>query len=144
MLPIQLLHPSAKIPTKAHPSDAAFDCYCVSEVDLKPGKVSKVSLGFSLELPENEPVYCQIASRSGLASKGVFAVGGVIDPGYRGELVALLFNSTDEDFHLNSGDRCCQLLFLMFAQTTFVEVPMLAPSRRGTGGLGSTGGVLLG
>lgn len=141
MLPIQLLHPAAKIPCKSHPADAGFDCFSPTNITLTPLSVTKVPLGFALELPETEPVYCQIAARSGLAYRGIWPVGGVVDPGYRGELIALLYNSTADSFTIQVGDRVCQLLFLLFAQTQLVEVPLLKPSTRGSKGLGSTGGL---
>lgn len=139
MLPIQLLTPAARIPARSHKSDAGYDCYCPTETVLLPGKVSKIPLGFALEMPEDAPVYGQLASRSGLASKGIFILGGVIDPGYRGEVTALLYNAGEEAHYFTHGDRVCQLIFFTFASTDFIEVPMLKPSSRGTAGLGSTG-----
>jgi len=141
MLPIQLLSPAAKIPARSYKSDAGYDCYCTTETILLPGKTTKIPLGFALEMPEDTSVYGQLASRSGLASKGIFVMGGVIDPGYRDEISCLLFNAGEEAHYFSHGDRVCQLIFFSYFSADFQEVPMLAPSSRGKGGFGSTGGL---
>ena len=47
-----------------------------------------------------------MAPRSGLAAKHFIDVGaGVIDCDYRGEIKILLFNFSDEDFHVKKGER---------------------------------------
>lgn len=139
LIPIKILHPGAQAPARAHPSDAGWDCATPMPVTLPSGVVTKVGLGFALELPPH--CFVQIASRSGLASRGIWVVGGVVDPGYRGELVALLYNSTPEPVRFECGDRVCQLLFLPAAAALhgFAEVAMLEPSPRGASGLGSSG-----
>lgn len=140
---IKLLRPSAKIPTRSHHSDVGYDCYCCSDFTLPPQAVTLVPLGFAMGMDESQGVYAQLLSRSGLASKGVWVVGGVIDPGYRGEVTAALYNGVSTPFQIKAGDRVCQLAFYLFGSTTFSEVNVLPPSSRGVGGFGSTGGVLL-
>lgn len=135
---IQFRHPGAQVPKQAHPGDAGYDCVTPTPVTLLPQSVTKVPLGFSLEFPEG--FYCQIAPRSGLASKGIWPVGGVIDSNYRGEVVALLFNSTPQEVKFDAGDRVCQLLFLPVVEVEkFNESLSLTPSLRDGFGLGSTG-----
>lgn len=135
---IQFRHPGAQVPKRAHPGDAGYDCVTPTPVTLPPSSVTKVALGFALEFPEG--FYCQIAPRSGLASKGVWPVGGVIDSNYRGELTALLFNSTGQEVKFDAGDRVCQLLFLPVVEVEkFVTTLSLTPSLRDGFGLGSTG-----
>lgn len=136
---IKFTHVGAKAPVKSHPDDAGYDCATPEPVTLAPGAVTKVPLGFCLEVPEGG--YCQVAPRSGMASRGVWPVGGVIDPGYRGEVVALLYNSTGEEVRFDAGDRVCQLLFhaILVNVTRFRKVLALTPSLREGSGLGSTG-----
>lgn len=80
----------------------------------------------------------QIAPRSGLAARGLMVLGGVVDPGFRGELVALLGWMAPADAEvwvLPAGSRIAQLL------------PHQRPSgiedegsrERGERGLGSSG-----
>ena len=56
--------------------------------------------------------YGRVAPRSGLAVKKFIDLGaGVIDSDYRGELGVVLFNFSNEDFCINTGDRIAQLDF---------------------------------
>ena len=58
-------------------------------------------------------------SRSGLALKGITTVGGVIDSDYRGEIKALLHNSTSNPFKIKKGQRVTQGLFLKHQDVIF-------------------------
>ena len=83
-----------------------------------------------------------VSPRSGLALRhGISVVNGlgVIDPGYRGEIKAILINHSDSDVVLHRGDRVAQLLILSVPTWDLVEVEMLDESDRGESGFGSTG-----
>lgn len=63
-----------------------------------------ISSGIAIAVPEGH--YGRMAPRSGLAVKHFIDVGaGVIDCDYRGEIKILLFNFSDEDFHVKQGER---------------------------------------
>jgi dUTP pyrophosphatase len=89
--------------------------------------------------------FFKIEGRSGLASKGIFPVGGIIDPSYRGEICVLLFNSTESSCSFNSGDRVAQLVCyhslapLEGSQVTFEIVDDVVSTDRGDKGFGSSG-----
>jgi dUTPase len=91
--------------------------------------------------------FFKIEGRSGLASKGLFPVGGIIDPSYRGEIQVALFNSSDEVdyFKICKGDRIAQLVcYLTLANSNyldmnFTEVDNLDETTRGDKGFGSSG-----
>ena len=51
--------------------------------------------------------------------KGITTVGGVIDSDYRGEIQALLHNSTKNPFKIKKGQRISQGLFLKHLDVTF-------------------------
>lgn len=98
-----------------------------------------VSTGLQVAIPLGH--YGRVAPRSGLAFKHFIDVGaGVIDPDYRGELKVLLFNHSDTDFQVNTGDRIAQLICERISRPTLVEVVNLEDTDRGTNGFGSTGG----
>lgn len=110
--------------------------YAPEEVRLKPNRVCAVPLGITVVGPEDW--WFQIAPRSGLAARGLMVLGGVVDPGFRGELVALLGWMAPADAEvwvLPAGSRIAQLL------------PHQRPSgiedegsrERGERGLGSSG-----
>ena len=62
------------------------------------------------EIPVN--CYGRIASRSSIALKnGIDVMAGVVDSDYRGNVKILLINHSQDDFHVNIGDRIAQIIF---------------------------------
>ena len=83
----------------------------------------------------------QVRPRSGLAlKKGITVLNapGTIDADYRGEVGVILFNTTDEDFEVNFGDRIAQLVLNKIEQIEWEEVDNLDETERGQGGFGHT------
>lgn len=144
-LKVKKLHPDAKLPTKAHASDAAFDLYVGGRDWWQTwGGVYLLKTGIAVEIPEG--YYGQIACRSSIGKEGYVVLGGVIDSSYRGEVSVMLARipkpaspSTQPPIVFFSGDRIAQLLILPVPQVEVVEVDELSSSERGTGGFGSTG-----
>ena len=65
---------------------------------------------------------------------------GVIDSGYRGEIVfSFRWVNTADGAQYKPGDRIGQLVILPLPEVEFEEVLVLSNSQRGTGGFGSTG-----
>ncbi len=84
----------------------------------------------------------QIRPRSGLALKHgitVLNTPGTIDADYRGEIMVLLINFSQEDFVINEGERIAQMVIAKHEQGEFVEVESLNETERGEGGYGHTG-----
>ena len=79
------------------------------------------------------------AQRSGLAVKGIDVGAGVIDQDFRGELHALMLNTTSTAFVLEAGSRVAQLLVLPCLAPEVEVVEELSSTERGSGGFGSTG-----
>jgi dUTP pyrophosphatase len=129
------LHPDAKAPTKAHDLDAGWDLYANVGVPAFGVGTFTILTGIAVEIPPG--YYGQIFGRSGLASKGVFPTGGVIDCTYRGE-IGVILNCRYAKL-INRGDKIAQLVILPVPQVEFVEVEELAPSERGENGFGSSG-----
>jgi len=159
-LRVKRLVESAVVPSMAHPGeDAGLDLY--SPVDLVLPKMSdgaagsvKVPLGIAVDFPKAEIAlqsigdiqvpqginfHGEIGSRSGLGMKGVLAFPGVIDNGYKGEIVVKLFNLGPDDIAIKNGDRVAQLLVRPWPIYNVVEVDQLEQSQRGAGGFGSSG-----
>src|SRR5262245_7889204 len=93
-VPARLLTDTARLPVRAHDDDAAFDLYADEATTIAPGDRATVATGVALALP---PGSCGLVlPRSGLAARhGVTVLNapGLIDPGYRGEVKVVLFNS---------------------------------------------------
>jgi dUTP pyrophosphatase len=87
--------------------------------------------------------YARIAPRSGLAVKHGIDIGaGVVDSDYLGIVGVVMFNTGDNDFQVNAGDRIAQLICERIYTPVWEEVSSLAnfeETERGDGGFGSTG-----
>ena len=84
----------------------------------------------------------QIRPRSGLALKHgitVLNTPGTIDADYRGEIMVLLINFSQQDFVINDGERIAQMVLAKHEQCDFIEVEELDETERGAGGYGHTG-----
>jgi dUTP pyrophosphatase len=78
--------------------------------------------------------------RSGLAvKKGIDVLAGVIDSGYRGEIMVCLYNTSDVDVEINRGDRIAQIIFQEVPVISLMLREELETSQRGSNGFGSTG-----
>lgn len=127
-------------PRKGHPDDVAFDCYVRGDHRLLPGTTTRVPLGFRISIPVG--LAGHIVMRSGIAASGRLLMPGgygLVDPGYVGEVMAILYVLGEEDVRLADGDRVVQLELVGTPQVSLVEVSELAETARGEGGFGSTG-----
>lgn len=89
----------SKLPTQAKPGDAAFDLTTVEDFTLAPGETKAVSTGLVLaNVIAEESIFLQIVGRSGLALKGIFPLGGIIDSSYRGEIKVILHNGNPRNW----------------------------------------------
>ena len=78
--------------------------------------------------------------RSGLSvKKGIDVLAGVVDSGYRGEIMVCLYNTSNEDVEIKSGDRIAQIIFQEVPVISLLLRDELETSQRGSNGFGSTG-----
>lgn len=137
---VQLLHPAAQVPRRAHPGDAGADLFAVEEVVIPPGERREVGTGIALAVPSGYAGFVQ--PRSGLAFKhGIMVVNspGLIDAGYRGEVRVALYNSGKEPFAVAVDDRIAQLVVQRVEEPRFRAAESLPDTVRGEGGFGSSG-----
>lgn len=107
---------------------------------LRPMERRLVPTGLRIALPEGYEA--QVRPRSGLALKHgitVLNTPGTIDADYRGEVMVLLVNFSQEDFIINDGERIAQLVVARYEQADFLSVEELDETERGAGGYGHTG-----
>ncbi|MCP9546935.1 dUTP diphosphatase [Segatella copri] len=107
---------------------------------LHPMERKLISTGIYMALPIGYEA--QIRPRSGLALKHgitVLNTPGTVDADYRGEVMVLLVNLSQEDFIVNDGERIAQMVIAKHEQADFVEVTELDETDRGDGGYGHTG-----
>ena len=130
----------APLPKHAKPGDAGMDLTSRDTVEIAPQGTVMVHTGVRMEIPEGYVGLC--FPRSGLASKrGINLTNcvGVIDAGYRGEIMAPLYNAGHETQIVERGERIFQIALIPFATCECVEVDELSDTERGDGGFGSTG-----
>ena len=132
------LDAGAKIPTKAHLTDAGFDIYS-REKQIVPAKECAVfDTGVHIELPPN--TVGMLKSKSGLNVKHGIVSEGVIDVGYTGSIKVKLYNHSGYDYTVESGDKITQLVILQLADVGALElVDELGETDRGNNGFGSSG-----
>ena len=82
--------------------------------------------------------YIQLTSRSGLAKRGVTTEGGTIDPGYTGEIKAILKNGSSDWIQIYKGENITQAVFLEYKTPNLQEVTKLTPGARQDKGFGSS------
>jgi dUTP pyrophosphatase len=107
---------------------------------LKPFERKLIGTGLYMAIPQGYEA--QIRPRSGLALKhGITVINtpGTIDADYRGEIKIALINFSQEDFHIENGDRIAQLILNKYEQVRFKLTDTLDETERGAGGYGHTG-----
>jgi len=134
---------SSKVPNqfkRAHEEeDAGYDLVAVKDCIIPAGGKNIVFTGLTVSIPKG--FVGIVKSRSGLAVKHDIEVGaGVIDPGYRGEIMVLLRNFSDVPYIVAEGDKIGQLLVVSLYPESAVKVADINDkTARGTGGFNSTG-----
>ena len=110
---------------------------CFDRVHIAPHETIKLPTGWAFQPPEGYML--QILQRSGLASKGLIPLGGILDEDYTGEVIVIMLNTTDKYLSINNGDRIAQMAIRPYYQGEFEEVDELDETERGLNGFGSTG-----
>ena len=135
---VKKLREDAKLPTHGHPGDAAVDFYCVEDVIFPPGRQEKVHTGVAIEIPEG--YVGLIWDKSSISfNLGLKVMGGVIDSGYRGEIIMNLLNVSNKEVLMAKDYKIAQMIIQKFEHCDIVEVNELSETIRGHGREGSTG-----
>lgn len=140
-LPVARLRDDAILPSQAYEGDAGLDLAACDRVELAPGERAVVGTGIAVAVPDGWAGL--VLPRSGLAAKhGLTVVNspGLIDSGYRGEVMVILLNTDErESFVVEPGMRIAQLVLIEAAGVRLVELFELSETERGTRGHGSSG-----
>ena len=132
------LDPGAIMPTRAPPTDAGLDLYCMEDIRVWPGSPAVIDTGVHIELPPG--YYGKIESKSGLNVKyDIVSCGGVIDEGYTGGIIVKLYNLGQRIHDFKAGDKIAQLIIQPYAAPELEVVDELTETDRGSNGFGSTG-----
>lgn len=134
---IKKLSEDAVIPQQAHSTDAGYDLYSIESLTLNVGERRPIKTGIAIAIPEG--YYGRVAPRSGLAVKrGIDIMAGVVDSGYRGEIMAVLINLGQLPVEINKGDKIAQIIIEDYYTADFNLVDDLDVTERNTGGFGDS------
>lgn len=136
------LDDKAIMPIRAHESDAGLDLTAV-DITLEPNDCGQTVVvyhsGLAVEIPEG--YVGLLFPRSSIAKKSIFMTNGVgvIDSGYRGEIMAKMHVTTDAAPAVYKiGEKFAQLIIMPLQNIIVNEVANLSDSDRGEGGYGSS------
>lgn len=135
---LQQLDFDLPMPSYAHPGDAGLDLYAAAPA-LVTGETALIPTGVAVAVPDG--YVGLVCPRSGLSKYGVTVANapGVVDSGYRGELMVRLTTTSKTPYRVNFGDRIAQLLIVPIARPEVTVVDRLDDTERGANGFGSTG-----
>ena len=122
-----------------HDGDAGLDLFVIEEQTVEAGKTAWINLGISCETAEKRPYF--LMPRSSISKTPIRLCNsiGLIDAGYRGEIMAAVDNIKHEDYIINLGQRLFQIVAMDGSPLSFELVDELSATGRGAGGFGSTG-----
>jgi dUTP pyrophosphatase len=143
MLRVKLLDPAARLPVVAHPGeDLGYDVFALEAAELAPRATVRVRTGIAVEARHpatGAPLGLLVRDRSSMAAKGIATTAGVIDAGYRGEILILMTNLGDIPLSLKAGEKIAQMIPVPVLTGAIEEVASLEDSSRAEKGFGSSG-----
>lgn len=138
-----LVNPGAKLPQRAHASDAGADLFAwfpetgYQWTEIASGEQKLIDTGIAVKIPYGFAGF--VYNRSSQGKKGIQIPHsvGIIDSDYRGTIKVILKNLSSEPYKIEAGDRIAQLVIQKIELCTFTDI--WNDTQRGTGGFGSTG-----
>ena len=139
IIKMQRLSDDAKLPFKAHPSDAGFDLTAISVEEDRKRSIVTYHTGLAFEIPDG---YVGLLFPRSSVYKHQLSLAnsvGVIDSGYRGEVMFKYRIMQPHISRFSIGDKIGQIIIIPYPEIDFKEVSLLGQSDRGDGGFGSSG-----
>lgn len=123
-----------KRPKREHYNDSGADVFASESVVIPAHGVKAVPTGVGLIIPDGYDVV--IHCKSGLSKKGIFTANAPIDAGYRGQIYAIMYNTTDTFYKVEEGQKIGQFVVRPVIYAEFVNN---LGEERNDGAFGSTG-----
>lgn len=129
---------NAVSPSRASETDSGWDLHLVSKIKEENG-VEFYDTGIAVQCPPGH--YLELVGRSSISRTGYMLANnvGIIDNGYRGNIIAALVKINKNMPDLNLPVRLVQVIPKKIVESYFVECKTLNETQRGNGGFGSTG-----
>ena len=122
-----------------HEGDAGLDVYVINKQTIDPGETALMHLQIACEPADERPYLLMPRSSIGKTPLRMCNSIGLIDGGYRGEIMAVVDNIKNEAYTIEPGQRLFQLVGMDGSPIHFKWVDELSETARGEGGFGSTG-----
>ena len=130
-LKVKLLRSNSNAPTRHTEGSAGLDLYAVQSLIIPPKSSGLVSTGIAIECPLG--CYAKIAGKSKLAGVyNIMTFNGTIDPDFRGEITAMMYNYSEENFCVEAGDQVAQTIIERYSHCAVEIVEELSKTVRGT------------
>jgi len=143
MLRVKILQAGAGVPVVAHPGeDLGYDLFCCEGASLAPRATVRLRTGIAVEARHpatGAPLGLLVRDRSSMAARGLATTGGVIDAGYRGEILVLMTNLGTEPIEIKAGEKIAQMIPVPVLTGIVEKVESLEDSARAEKGFGSSG-----
>ena len=125
-----------------HDGDSGLDLYCPDQIIIKSGETHLIKMGIACEMTDEYlPISYMLVPRSSISKTPLRMANsiGIIDAGYRGEIMAAVDNRGDKDYMIVPGQRLFQIVHPTLCPFNVGVVDKLSETDRGDGGFGSTG-----
>lgn len=128
-----------KIPERHFVSDAGADLTVCRHVTINPGTRAQIPTNLAVAIPEG--YFAMVMPRSStFHRRGLIVHPGVIDSGFRGEVMILAYNPGQKAVFIQEGERIAQLVVYPAILAAFKPEKKLTAGERDEQGFGSTGG----
>ncbi len=127
------------LPSRHYRDNAGADLRARINTNLwiEPGQTKKIPLGVAMAIPCG--YVGDVRPRSGATLESKVAMYGTIDSNYRGEIHAILLNTSKSDVLIKPKERIAQIVILPCPPVEFKPVKQLGTTDRGENGFGSSG-----
>lgn len=143
MLRVKRLEPGARLPAVAHPGeDLGYDVFALEHAAIAPHQTVRVRTGIAVEARHPEtgtPLGLLVRDRSSMAARGLATTAGVIDAGYRGEILIVMTNLGESPVVLTAGEKIAQMIPVPILTGAVEDMETLEASAREAKGFGSSG-----
>ena len=121
-----------------HDGDSGLDVFITKDKIIKSGETVILGLGIACENLDKKSYL--LMARSSISKTPIRLSNsvGLIDAGYRGEIMASVDNIKNIDYEVKVGQRLFQIVSMDGKPIKFSLVDNLSVTDRGEGGFGST------
>lgn len=144
VLKVKRLTETATLPTFGDPDAAGCDLYAdlngENSIIVRPGSLVAISTGVACEFPEG--YFGLMLPRSSVGTKRELVLAntaGVLDWGYRGDIMMIFRNVGNKPQEIHHGERLAQMILLPYVKYSIEDTDTLSETERGEDGFGSTG-----